>query len=662
MRKETLARPAHSQVRVNSGFWGEQIKKIHGNTVWDVIEKFENDSTEGVMRNYELVAQGEKGRHIGPPWYDGLICEVIRGISDIIAHSYDARLDEKLDQYARAIQAAQAVDPDGYINTYGTLVCPDRRWGENGGSILWQHETYNIGCLVEAGIHHFLATGKTLLLSLGVRAANCMCAVMGPKPRKNIVPAHSLAEEAMVKMYRLLTDRPEVVEALNARHDVTATPQAYLDLSVFWLDHRGVHEERASFPHYMGEYAQDHRPVVEQAEAVGHAVRAGLMYTGLVATGIETSSQPYLDAALRLWNNVTQTKMHISGGIGAVHNEERFGYQYDLPNNAYLETCAGVALCFWAGEMHRAFGDSGYMDVFERALYNNVLPGLSADGKRYFYENPLMSDGSIERWAWHRCPCCPPMFLKLMGSLPDYIYSVGGEGIHVNLHIGSRATLSVRGQNVEIEQADCSVPWEGSTHIAVRPEAPLEFVVGVRVPEWSGEYSLCVNGKAADYTMRRGYAHIKQEWRDGDVIELTMQMPALRVEAHPYVEADAGRVALVRGPLLYCVEAVDNVNLAELTLGGEQLCVEPFDLFGPVKALIARTVEGERVVAVPYFLWNNRGKGTMDVWLKQQGKKAETFSTRFSQTGVYTARVPSYTGNERALDGWEGRLYREFQP
>ena len=542
------------------------------------------------------------------------------------------------------------------------MICPDKRWGENGGSLLWQHETYNIGCLVEAGIHHFLATGKTLLLSAGVRAANCMCAVMGPAPGKNIVPAHSLAEEAMVKLYRLLMDRPQAVEILKARHNVVATPQAYLDLSVFWLDHRGVHQDRASFPHYMGEYAQDHRPVTEQTEAVGHAVRAGLMYTGLVATGIETGNQAYLDTALRLWNNVTQTKMHISGGIGAIHNEERFGYQYDLPNNAYLETCAGVALCFWAGEMHRAFGDSSYMDVFERALYNNVLPGLSADGTHYFYENPLISDGNIERWAWHRCPCCPPMFLKLIGALPDYIYSTCEEGIYVNLHIGSRAMLSVQGQDVEVEQADCKVPWEGSTRIAVRLKAPLEFAIGVRVPEWSGEYALFVNGQATEHTVQRGYAQIKREWRNGDVIEFAMQMPAVRIEAHPNVEADAGRVALMRGPLLYCVEAVDNEGMLEPALGSEPLCVEPFELCGSVKAITTQTPEGRRVVAVPYFLWNNRGMGLMNVWLKQQGKKAETFSTRFSQTGVYTAHLLNYKGNEQNLVGWEGKLYREFRP
>ncbi len=208
----------------------------------------------------------------------------------------------------------------------------------------------------------------------------------------------------------------------------------------------------------MGEYAQDHCPIELQSEAVGHAVRAALMYTGLAAVGMETGDRKYLDAAKRLWDNVVTTKLHISGGIGAEHKEEKFGSQYDLPNDAYLETCAGVAFAFWAGEMHCAFGNASYMDAFECALYNNVLPALSVDGTHYFYENPLISDGSVERWDWHVCPCCPPMFIKLMGCLQDYIYSFSADSIYVNLHIGSSFTKDFGDGPVTVSQKNCALP------------------------------------------------------------------------------------------------------------------------------------------------------------------------------------------------------------
>lgn len=244
---------------------------------------------------------------------------------------------------------------------------------------------------------------------------------------------------------------------MKEKYGVDPRPAKYLRLVCFWIDHRGIHNDRASYPHYMGEYAQDHCPVEEQSEAVGHAVRAALLYMGITAAGVETGNERYLNTVKRIWDNVEKTKLHISGGIGAVHNEERFGYQYDLPNDAYLETCAGVALAFWAGEMYRAFGLSRYMDVFEWTLYNNVMPGLSVDGTRYFYENPLVSDGTIERWDWHSCPCCPPMFLKLLGSLQDYIYTYASDKIAVNLHMGSRAKLRIGEIGIRIEQMNCGL-------------------------------------------------------------------------------------------------------------------------------------------------------------------------------------------------------------
>lgn len=653
MRQITAWQPAHKQVRFTGGFWAEQLEKIRTVTVWDVLTKFENDHEEGIMKNYEWVAEGKPGEHVGPPWYDGLICEVIRGISDFLSVEYDKKLDDKIREYTKKISAAQDMDPDGYINTYTTLICPDRRWGTNGGSLIWQHETYNMGCLVEAGVHYYLATGNTELLKCGIRAANCLCKVIGPAPRKNIVPAHSLAEEAILKLYRLFTDEPGLIHTMEETWGVTAQPEEYLSLVRFWMDHRGVHGDRYSHPHYMGEYAQDHCRITEQSEVVGHAVRAALMYTGLTALGMETEEENniYLQAARRLWDNMELTKLHISGGIGAIHNEERFGYQYDLPNDAYLETCAGVALAFWAGRMHEAFGDGKYMDVLECAVMNNVLPCLGQDGTHYFYENPLISNGDVERWSWHGCPCCPPMFLKIMGCLQDYIYSTAPGRFYVNLHAASdfTGTLTLEdgtGISLNVQQTDCTLPWEGDNTIALHPAAPASFTLAVRRPAWSGKMQVTVNGVSEDWPWEKGYFLITRQWQEGDLVQIHMKLPAMKVEAHPYVQADVGRVALMRGPLLYCLEEADNPQGTDPELGQEPLRVEDADLhdsgtvsrFGSVRLICGSTADGTGFTAVPYYLWNNRGKGTMNVWIRQQKPDAPADITE-----------------------WEGKLYRRYQ-
>lgn len=657
--RNIMNRPEHKNVRITEGFWKQQMDKIHHTTVWDVLNKFEHDHEAGIMRNFEWVVEGARGEHIGPPWYDGLICEVIRGISDIIATTYDEELDKKIEYYTEKISEAQAKDPDGYINTYTTLICPDKRWGENGGSLIWQHELYNIGCLVEAGIHYYKATGKTKLLKCAVLAADCLCSVIGEEPRKNIVPAHSLPEEAMVKLYRLFVDESQLVNVFETEYGMNIESDKYLELTKFWLDHRGVHSNRASFPHYMGEYSQDHCRIEEQSEAVGHAVRAALLYTGLTAAGIEAGEERYLQAAKRIWDNVEQTKLHISGGIGAVHNEERFGYQYDLPNDAYLETCAGVAFAFWAGEMYRAFGESKYMDAFECALYNNVLPGLSADGVHYFYENPLISDGSIERWSWHGCPCCPPMFLKLMGSLPDYIYTYNNETLAVNLYMGSKGKLFVADTEVEIMQEDCNIPWEGTSKITVNPAKESHFTLALRKPAWAESFKAEFRGKSYDVCDEKGYILIEETFKANDRIVISMTLPAMKIEAHPYVSADTGKVALMRGPLLYCLEEKDNPEGVDIIVGNSGLETFEKDVCVNAVCIKGECANGDFFTAIPYYLWNNRGKGKMNVWLEQEGKMDRVSATKDTATDFAAHK----TGNIEAgtdMSEWQGILYRRY--
>ena len=659
MNSTLLRRPEHNQVKITEGFWKEQLDKIQNITIWDVLNKFENDHEEGIMKNYEWVAEGKDGKHVGPPWYDGLICEVIRAISDFIAVSYDERLDKKIEYYTEKITKAQSMDRDGYINTYTTLICPDKRWGLNGGSLIWQHDTYNIGCLIEAGIHYYKAVGKLGLLKCGIRAADCMCKIMGESPRKNIVPAHSLAEEALVKLYNLLRKDTHLTKQLE-EDGFSTHPNKYLELVKFWMDHRGIHHNRESFPHYMGEYAQDHCRIEEQSEAVGHAVRAALLYTGLTALGVETEDEKYLNAVKRIWDNVEQTKLHISGGIGAVHNEERFGYQYDLPNDAYLETCAGVALVFWAGEMYQAFGESRYMDVFECALYNNILPGLSADGTHYFYENPLISNGSIERWSWHSCPCCPPMFLKMMGSLQDYIYaSDNAHKVAINLYVGSCVKMMMQGSEIGIEQKECGLPFKGQDKIILHSDGRKTFTIAIRKPAWVNAIKVTVGKETFSQCNEKGYVEITKLWGKEEVIKVSMELMPIKVEAHPFVNADVGKVALQRGPLLYCLEEIDNPIDTNITLDNEELRIEQDKVFGGIVCIKGKCDKGNDFTAIPYYLWNNRGKGKMQVWIKQQKRGMTTDKKVQEVAGEFAAHI-TRNNNVADLNDWKGKLYRRY--
>ncbi len=642
MTNTALYRPEHKQVSLNDAFWNAQMEKISKITAKDIIHKFEHDHTDGIMRNYEWVTSGETGKHVGPPWYDGLICETIRGISDLIAANYDAELDERLDYYTDMIAKAQDAGGDGYINTYTQLMAPNHRFGENGGNHVWQHDIYNIGCLIEAGIHFYKATGKHKLLSCAIKAANYLCNYIGEPPKHNIVPAHSLPEEALIKLHRLLKDNDALCSEILAAYGVTPKPTEIIRLAKFFIDYKGRHDNRVSTPAYMGEYAQDHRPVTEQTEAVGHAVRAGLFYTGVAALAAETGDEAYYQATARLWNNVTTKKLHITGGIGASRDEEKFGYQYDLPNRAYLETCAGVALCFWAGESHKLFRDAKFIDVFERALYNNVLPCLSADGTRYFYENPLISDGDIERWEWHGCPCCPPMFLKLISAIPDYIYSFDTDSIYVNLYIGSKANIAFQCADVTISQTDCQFPWHGSSSICVKVSTPAHFKLLLRRQEYVGNVRLSLNGSTITPIITNGYYVIERDWQSGDTISVEMELPILKMQAHPYVRAvteyeNASNIAIQRGAFVYCSEEIDNKDFDSITLASDTslTAIEGNGLFDKTVLIEGKTTNGD-IKLIPYYLWNNRGKGKMAVWLKLEG----------------------YRSDPTRVEGWEGKLYR----
>ena len=627
------------QVSIEDDFWSPKRRAWREVTIPDCLAKFEKD---GALANFDKIRDGAGGEHGGPPWYDGLVYEMIRGSADFLAAERDPALEARLDGYIQRIAAAAAKDPDGYLNTYTQLKEPAHRWGLNDGDDNRQHDVYNAGAMVEAAVHYYRATGKTRLLQVAAKLANHMADVMGTPPKKNVVPGHSIAEEALLKLYLLFREKPD----LKTQMPVPVEEGRYLELAEFWIENRGNHAGRKSF----GPYGQDHKPVLQQETTEGHAVRATLLYTGLAAAASVNGRADYFAAARRLWENMVQRRMYVIGGLGAVAGHEGFGPDYVLPNNGYLETCAAIGAGFFHHNMNLAFAEARYADELERVLYNGILSGVSLKGDTYFYENPLEASKNRTRWAWHACPCCPPMFAKIMGALPSYVYARDQTGIYVNLFIGSRATLTVNDAQVTLGQTS-RYPWDGEVKLAVEPEREMDFAVNLRLPAWCVEPRLQVNGKTlANLEKAGGYASLKRKWQPGDTILLSLPMPVQRLKAHPRIEADVGRVALQRGPLIYCLEGVDNGGqVRNLVIPPEALLSAEHrtDLLGGVTVIKGAAVSLRRAVwpdtlylpaasvpggvpanveftAIPYFANANRQPCEMMVWMAESASRAES--------------------------------------
>ncbi len=652
---ETVSTDAHiltlvpiEYVVIEDGFWSPKREVWRTVTLRDSFRKFEEDRG-GAINNFDRVRDGLEGNHAGPPWYDGLIYEMIRGAADFLRSNPDPALESQVDGYVARIVAAAAKDPGGYINTYTQLEEPDHRWGLNGGLEVWQHEFYNLGALVDAGVYYYRATRKTALLEAGVRVANTMAELVGPPPKLNLVPAHELPEEAMLGLYELLTEQPN----LRAKLDVPA--ERYLALAEFWIENRGhssgkpdwepnraqAEDVVRKFDYSQGRptwgaYAQDDKPVFEQTEVVGHAVRATLFCSAIAAGARLNGRDEYRQAAFRLWENMTFRRMHVTGGVGAYANEEKFGEDYALPNDAYLETCAAVGAGFFHQNMIRTFGHARYADELERTLYNGVLCGVSVKGDTYTYENPLEADEHRARWSWHGCPCCPPMFLKIMGAMPGYIYATDADSVYVNLFVGSHAAMKVKGIDLTVKQTT-EYPWEGKVSISVEPSAETSFGLMIRIPGWCRGASMKVNGQKVSAGERvRGYVRVERAWRKGDVVELDLPMPVEAVQAHPKVTANIGRVALMRGPLVYCFESIDQPEVLALAHKGDFTTERWIDRLGGVVAIQAGSV-GEiawdgglysstsaksgatrRVTAIPFYANANRGPAKLSVWVPRE--------------------------------------------
>jgi DUF1680 family protein/alpha-L-arabinofuranosidase len=649
------------KANIHDNFWTPKFETWNNITANDVLDKFEgknlptaDQQKNNVFNNFDKVASGNlKGGHAGLPWFDGLIYESIRGIGDLIGQHPNAKIEARLDQYIDRIYAAQKADPDGYLNTYTQLMEPTHRWGDNGGMLRYQHDVYNAGMLIEAGVHYYNATGKTKLLTVATRYANYMSKLMGPMPKRNIIPAHAGPEEALMKLYWLYKQHPE----LKSKVEVPVNEKTYYNLTRFWIENRG---NNVGFPLWQtwggekserwiknqkykeinpgngnrpawGDYAQDSISVFKQKTIEGHAVRATLLATGIAAVALENHEPQYIKTVDQLWDNMVGKRMFVTGGVGAIADDEKFGPDYFLPTDAYLETCAAVGAGFFSQRMNELTGNGKYMDEFERVLYNNVLTGVSLKGNNYTYQNPLNAHDH-SRWDWHSCPCCPPMFLKMVSELPNYIYASNGNQVYVNMFIGSDSKVKLSNKTEVALVQKTNYPWEGKIDITVNPSKQGNFTLNVRIPGWANgkenpydlyssdlksKYKISLNGKQLALNLENGYASINRVWKQGDHIELKLAMKPRFVSANQQVSQLKNMVTLASGPIVYSFEAADNANLDAVQLDTNSVLQLKYqkDLLDGVNVITGKTAAGKSFVAIPYYALGNRPVKGHKVWL-----------------------------------------------
>jgi len=594
-----------SSVKIESGFWGPR---------------------QETGRLDALRLQWKPGQG-NPPhiFWDSDIAKWAEAASYALATHPEPQLAEMLDEVVGLLAAAQ--QPDGYLNSHYTVVEQDKRWT----NLRDRHELYCAGHLMEAAVAHYQATGSRALLDVMCRYADYIDSVFGPGKRTGY-PGHEEIELALIKLYRATGER------------------RYLDLCRCFIDERGkqphFYDEEAkargddpkSYRHASYAYNQSHLPVREQSEAVGHAVRATYLYSGMADLAAEVGDQKLLDACKRLWESTTARKMYITGGVGAQRAGESLGPDYVLPNEvAYAETCAAIGLVFFAHRMVQLEPDGRYADIMERALYNGALSGVSLEGTKFFYVNPLESAGGHHREQFFSCSCCPPNIARLIASLGRYIYSTADGAVYVHLYVAGQGNTELAGRQVTIAQ-QTDYPWDGEVEITVGVQEPTSFALVLRIPGWCTKHRLKVNGRATSARVVKGYATIKRQWRDGDRVELTLEMPVERVVAHPRVLDDAGRVALQRGPMVYCIEQCDHsVDVRSILLPDKAKLTARFDgkllggvtviegsgltpaltgwqgqAYRPARAAKMKTVA---IKAIPYCLWDNRDAGAMAVWV-----------------------------------------------
>jgi uncharacterized protein len=588
-------------VRIDDAFWSPRLEI---NRRLTVPHAYKLCKSSGRIDAFKLRWRPGMARKPHYFW-DSDVAKWVEAAAYCLATKLDAALRRKLERVVALIARAQ--QPDGYLNVYFTVVEPAKRWT----NLRDHHELYCAGHLIEAGVAHFEATGKRTLLDVVCRYADHIDATFGPGKRTGY-PGHEEIELALVKLYRATAER------------------RYLDLAAYFINERGRQPHfydaeaclRGEDPsNWEWDYTknQSHLPVREQREAVGHAVRAMYLYSGMTDVAAETGDASLLAACKRLWRSVTRRKMYITGGVGAIRRGEALGPGYFLPAEAaYAETCAACGLVFFAHRMLQIERHRDYADVMERALYNGVLTGVSLDGRRFFYENPLASAGTHHRKEWFDCACCPPNLARLLASLGRYVYSVDEQAIYIHLFVGGAANFTIAGQQVRLKQ-QTRYPWYGDVTLTVALDPPATFDVMVRLPGWCGNYDVRINGRRITPQAQRGYLRVRRAWSSGDCIQLRLDMPIERVTAHPRVADAVGKVALCRGPIVFCVEVCDrgrDARRLQLSDGAKLTAsYTPSVLGGTIFIRDGRRKASFR--AIPYCLWDNRQPGSMAVWLNR---------------------------------------------
>jgi len=630
-----------TDVQIKDKFWQPRMET---NRTVTIPYDFKKCEETGRIDNFAKAGGLMEGEFVGIRYNDSDVYKVIEGAAYSLSLHPDPELEKYLDELIAKISAAQ--EDDGYLYTTRTIdpENPARNAGKERWSyMIHSHELYNVGHSYEAAVAYFQATGKRSLLDIATKSANLIDSVFGPGKKHN-PPGHQEIEIGLAKLYRVTGE------------------EKYLKLAKFFLDQRGKYIGREPYDEYISaEYTQDHKPVIEQDEAVGHAVRAGYMYSGMADVAALTGDKNYINAIDKIWDNVVSKKLYITGGIGARSEGEAFGNNYELPNlEAYNETCAAIANMFWNHRLFLLHGDAKYIDVLERTLYNGFLSGVGMSGSEFFYPNPLESDGRHKRSPWFDCACCPVNVVRFLPSLPGYVYAQKDDDLYINLFMSSEATIKMKNKVVKLIQ-ETDYPWDGTIKIIVDPEKSGNFGIHIHIPGWAQGQAvpsdlyrylnptdekivLTVNGEAVDFQVDKGFALLKRHWKKDDVIELTLPMPIRKVVAHDSVKADVGKLSLERGPIVYCAEWVDNGgHVLNLMLPQEtELQFEHrSDLFNGVNVIRGKamglysdgTVASKReqdFLAIPYYAWSHRGQGEMAVWLPFEESVAKVLS--FSKT------------------------------
>ena len=672
-----------TQVHLNDGFW---TPRIEVNRTVSIPSAFHECEVNGRFDNFALAAGLIQGEHKGDFSFDDTDpYKVIEGASYSLAVHYDKQLDHYLDSVINLI--AQAQEPDGYLTTCVTNKCTRLSgwWGTHKWEKINSHELYNSGHLIESAVAHYRATGKKTFLNVAIKNADLVCKTFGPNEGQIHRPGgHPIIEMALCKLYKVTGDRK------------------YLEGAKYFVDETG----RCTDGHHPSEYSQDHMPILQQQEIVGHAVRAGYLYSGVADVAALTGDKAYFEALERIWENMSSKKLFITGGIGSRPQGEGFGPNYELFNHtAYCETCAAIANVYWNYRMFLATGEGKYIDVCERALYNNVMSGVSLSGDKFFYDNVLESDGEHERQKWFGCACCPGNITRFVASIPGYIYAQQGKDIFVNLYAQGKAKIG----KIELEQTT-DYPWDGKIRIKVA-KGSGKFAIKLRIPSWlktsptnndlytyieergtrneerdmTVGITIRVNGQ--EYSLssfllppssNNGYATINRNWKKGDVIELDFPMDVRRIVANDNAEDDRGKVALERGPIVFCLEGSDQtdgkvfnkyiLNASKISATYDaHLLNGVITLSGDAKELQQDgSIKDVKFRAIPYSTWNNRGPQQMEIWIANTPAQAvatplETIASK-AQTFSNRGPIQNDAPETAPTDSWAGGVNDQWEP